>query len=388
MLQLQTNTINVCRIGKLLAKYNIKASITDSLITLDGDIPDNLLTQLCNEISINFITNFVSNEPLPENTSCVNSEEIENESKVEAAQICSDSSKFDLIYPEVRRGEVYECDFGTPHGSEQGFLRYAIVIQNNLGNEFSPTTIVIACSTEPKKDLPVHLSCKFSSKNMPDYSFNRLETFENVIMAEQIRTVDKTRLRRYIGFLTPEFMEQIEEKIYISLDLKPKETIVEKEVFVDKIVEKIVYVDKIVPLKEETDVKPQKEQRKDLNMVQVQLLSFVNINELIKISQSKSTDEIKAKKILELFNFDFTKKGVEYLLKAIIASPKTNYFNLETLSDIVSKEENDDKDEIKRLIVARVKENFGFRKAPTIDFIRLINNFLSKQEDNYEENNI
>ena len=239
MLQLQTNTINVCRIGKLLAKYNIKASITDSLITLDGDIPDDLLTQLCNEININFITNFVSNEPLPENTSCVNSDEIENESKVEAAQICSDSSKFDLIYPEVRRGEVYECDFGTPHGSEQGFLRYAIVIQNNLGNEFSPTTIVIACSTEPKKDLPVHLSCKFSSKNMPDYSFNRLETFENVIMAEQIRTVDKTRLRRYIGFLTPEFMEQIEEKIYISLDLKPKETIVEKEVFVDKIVEKI-----------------------------------------------------------------------------------------------------------------------------------------------------
>lgn len=387
MLQLQTNTINVCRIGKLLAKYNIKASITDSLITLDGDIPDDLLTQLCNEISINFITNFVSNEPLPENTSCVNSEEIENESKVEAAQICSDSSKFDLIYPEVRRGEVYECDFGTPHGSEQGFLRYAIVIQNNLGNEFSPTTIVIACSTEPKKDLPVHLYSTFSSKNMSDYDLNRVGTSENVIMAEQIRTVNKTRLRRYVGSLTPEFMEQIEEKIYISLDLKPKETIVEKEVFVDKIVEKIVYVDKIVPLKEETDVKPQKEQR-DINMVQVQLLSFVNINELIKISQSKSTDEIKAKKILELFNFDFTKKGVEYLLKAIIASPKTNYFNLETLSDIVSKEENDDKDEIKRLIVARVKENFGFRKAPTIDFIRLINNFLSKQEDNYEENNI
>lgn len=68
--------------------------------------------------------------------------------------------------------------------------------------------------------------------------------------------------------------------------------------------------------------------------------------------------------------------------------PKRITSILETLSDIVSKEENDDKDEIKRLIVARVKENFGFRKAPTIDFIRLINNFLSKQEDNYEENNI
>ena len=147
MLQLQTNTINVCRIGKLLAKYNIKASITDSLITLDGDIPDDLLTQLCNEISINFITNFVSNEPLSENTSCVNSEEIENESKVEAAQICSDSSKFDLIYPEVKRGEVYECDIGTPHGSEQGFLRYAIVIQNNCNRLFDRTKKRFACSS-------------------------------------------------------------------------------------------------------------------------------------------------------------------------------------------------------------------------------------------------
>ncbi len=380
MLQLQTNTINICRIGKLLAKYNIKASITDSNITLDGDISDDLLTQLCNEISINFITNFVSNEPLTEKTSCNNTEEFEKESKVETTQICSASSdcQHDLIYPKVRRGEVYTCDFGTPHGCEQGFLRYAIVLQNNLGNTHSPTTIVIACSTEQKKDLPVHLYSTFSSKNMSDYDLNRVGTSENVIMAEQIRTVDKTRLRQYVGILTPKFMEQIEEKIYISLDLKPKETIVEKE----------VYVDKIVPLKEETEVKPPKEQRKDVNMVQVQLLSFVNINELIKISQTNSPDEIKAQKILELFNFDFTKKGVQYLLKAIIASPKTDYFNLETLSDIVSKEENANKEEIKRLIVARVKENFGFRKAPTIDFIRLINNFLSKQEDHYEETNV
>ena len=74
MLQLQSNNINICLIGKLLVKYNIKASITDSVITLDGDISDDLLTQLCNEISINFITNFVSNEPLPENltTFCQN----------------------------------------------------------------------------------------------------------------------------------------------------------------------------------------------------------------------------------------------------------------------------------------------------------------------------
>lgn len=123
-------------------------------------------------------------------------------------------------------------------------------------------------------------------------------------------------------------------------------------------------------------------------MVQVQLLSFVDINELLAISQSSSADELKAQKILELFGFDFKKNGVHYLLKAIISSPKDSYFNLETLSENVALNENVDKEEIKRLIVARVKETFGFKKAPTIDFIRLVNNFLLKQEDNYEKTNI
>ena len=70
------------------------------------------------------------------------------------------------------------------------------------------------------------------------------------------------------------------------------------------------------------------------------------------------------------------------------ASPKNAYFNLETLCESVSQKEGIDKEEIKRLIVARVKETFCFRKAPTIDFIRLVNNFLAKQEVSNEETNI
>ena len=136
-----------------------------------------------------------------------------------------------------------------------------------------------------------------------------------------------------------------------------------------------------------TETKASKK-RKDVNMTQVQLLSFVDIKELMRISQSTSTDEVKAQKILDLFGFDFKRNGVQYLLKAIIASPKNAYFNLETLSETVSRTEGIDKEEIKRLIVARVKETFGFRKAPTIDFIRLVNNFLVKQEVSYEETNI
>ncbi len=381
MLQLQTKAIDICRISKLLVKYNVKARITDSVITLDGDVSDELLNQLCGSIEINVIQNFISKEPLdvPKETSFIKSDErtqrevVEELKKVETPQtpptLSHHPSEYDLIYSEVKRGEVYLCDFGEPYGSEQGFKRYAIVIQNDDGNLHSPTTIVIACTTEHKKILPVHYHCTFSSQNMIDYDFARVGSEENVIMAEQIQTVDKTRLRKYLGTLTPEFMTMLQEKIDISLHLSREvKSIVKKEK---------VSVDRPVP-----------KERKDVNMVQVQLLSFVDINELLKISQNYSTDEVKAHRILELFGFDFKKNGVQYLLKAIITSPKDAYFNLETLSESVSRTESIDKEEIKRLIVARVKETFGFRKAPTIDFIRLVNNFLLKQEVDYEKTNI
>lgn len=356
MLQFKTKSIDICRISKLLAKYNVKSSITDSVITLEGDISDDLLTQLCDSIKINGVQNFISQEHL---------------SPAKLQNTC----EYDLIYSKVKRGEVYLCDFGEPYGSEQGFIRYAIIVQNDTGNVNSPTTIVISCTSKHKKSLPVHLSCTFSSNNMIDYDLERVGFTENVIMAECIRTVDKTRLRKYIGMLSTDFMEDIDKKLNISLQLKQNVKVIEKKVYIEK-PEKIITVPN-----------GQKE-RKDVNMVQIRLLSFVDINELLKISQEHTTDEIKTKRILELFGFDFTKKGVPYVLKAIIASPKNAYFNLETLSESISKEESIDKEEVKRLIVARVKEIFGFKKAPTIDFIRLVNSFLLKQEDDNEEINI
>lgn len=374
MLQFQTKSIDICRISKLLVKYNIKSSITDSVITLEGDIPDDLLTQLCDSININGIQNFISQEPLstlsetsfsknekstqaevvekPKEIASVCVEEKQQIEEIQAIPILSHNiSEYDLIYSTVKRGEVYLCDFGEPYGHEQGFMRYAIIVQNDDGNFHSPTTIVVACTSEPKKRLPVHYHCTFSSSNMIDYDLEKVGSAENVIMAEQIQTVDKARLRKYLGMLTTDFMEQIDQKLNISLQLSSKE-------------------------------------RKDVNMVQIRLLSFVDINELLKISQEHATDEVKAEKILKLFGFDFNKKGVSYVFEAIIASPKAAYFNLETLSESISKEESIDKEEVKRLIVARVKETFGFKKAPTIDFIRLVNSFLSKQEDNNEEINI
>ncbi len=107
---------------------------------------------------------------------------------------------------KVNRGDVYLCNFGNPYGGEQGYIRPAVVLQNDSGNTFSPTTIVVPCTTRKKKKLPVH--CEI-------FIFGRL----NTVLAEQVRTVDKTRLLKYLGNVSPYAMEEINEIIKISLGL-------------------------------------------------------------------------------------------------------------------------------------------------------------------------
>ncbi|MBO6232799.1 MAG: type II toxin-antitoxin system PemK/MazF family toxin [Clostridia bacterium] len=350
MLQLQVKDIDICRISKILVKHNIKASISNSQITLDGDISDELLTQICgdSEMEIKAIQNFASEEA----------------SDIQMP-IFVQQPEFDLLYPKVKFGELYLCDFGDPYEHEQGFIRYAIVVQNDFGNEVSPVTIVVPCTTQTKKVISSSYCTTFSSDNMVDYDINRVGTRENAIKIEQIRSVDKTRLRKYLGTLRPELMSKIMEKINKTIHLD-EDSNNEDYKKISRKNEPIRY-------------------RKDINMVQIQLLSRVDIKKLIEISENSFEDEIKVEKILELFGFNFTQKGVKLLAKAILASPKDDYFNLETLAEIVSQDEVISREEIKRLIVARVKETLGFSKAPTIDFIRLINAFLTKQEENKDE---
>lgn len=391
MLQLQTKANDICRISKLLVKYNIKANITDSVITLDGDVSDELLTQLCSGIDINAVQNFISQEPLyvAKETSFIKSEQriqtevvdtpkqveatvVEETEKVETPQTTPTLSHllsdYDLIYSDVKRGQAYWCDLGEANGSEQSGMRPVIVVSNNKAISY-PTVVVIPCSTSVRIKFPNSYSFSFSPETMLDYH-DGIDTRRTSALASKINTVNKFQLREFIGTMTPEFMKKMQNIIDTALCLSREEKTVEKKVYVDRPISQKAMADPEAP-----------KERKDVNMVQVQLLSFVNINELLKISQSYSTDEVKAQRILELFGFDFKRNGVQYLLKAIIASPKDAYFNLETLSESVSRTEGIEKEEVKRLIVARVKETFGFRKAPTIDFIRLVNNFLVKQEE-------
>lgn len=103
----------------------------------------------------------------------------------------------------VKRGDVYFADLSPVVGSEQGGVRPVLVIQNDIGNRFSPTAIVAAITAQIQKaKLPTHV--EIDAKR---YGFER----DSVILLEQIRTIDKQRLTDKITHLDDEMMDKVDE---------------------------------------------------------------------------------------------------------------------------------------------------------------------------------
>lgn len=111
----------------------------------------------------------------------------------------------------VKKGDVYYADFEPGIGSEQAGRRPIVVIQNDIGNKHSPTTIVAMITSKHKKPLPTHVTVSENVSGLP---------FESTVMLEQIRTVDKRRLGDQVGHLNDETMKQIDIAAQISLDIK------------------------------------------------------------------------------------------------------------------------------------------------------------------------
>ena len=110
---------------------------------------------------------------------------------------------------DIKRNEIYYADLNPVIGSEQGGVRPVLVIQNDRGNKYSPTTIVAAItSRQTKAKLPTHIEINE-------------EVFEkdSVVLLEQIRTVDKSRLKEYVGKLDNRTMDRVNEAISISVGL-------------------------------------------------------------------------------------------------------------------------------------------------------------------------
>lgn len=111
----------------------------------------------------------------------------------------------------IYRGDLYYVDLEPVVGSEQGGLRPALIIQNNIGNFYSPTVIVAALSgrIDTKANMPTHHLIKANG---------RLED-DSLVLLEQIRTVDKSRLHEFAGHLNESDMLDVDKCLAISIAL-------------------------------------------------------------------------------------------------------------------------------------------------------------------------
>ena len=112
---------------------------------------------------------------------------------------------------DIKRGYLYYADLSPVVGSEQGGVRPVLIIQNDIGNKYSPTVIVAAITSQINKaKLPTHIEI-----SAHEYGLNK----DSVILLEQIRTIDNKRLREKIGCLDKNMMLKVDNSLQISLGL-------------------------------------------------------------------------------------------------------------------------------------------------------------------------
>lgn len=109
----------------------------------------------------------------------------------------------------IKRGDLYYADLNPVVGSEQGGIRPVVVLQNDIGNKYSPTIIAAATTSKlDKAKLPTHIDLPQTVGCLPKHS---------VILLEQIRTIDKSRIKDKIGQLPPNIIDQLNDALLISL---------------------------------------------------------------------------------------------------------------------------------------------------------------------------
>ena len=112
---------------------------------------------------------------------------------------------------QINRGDIYYADLSPVVGSEQGGVRPVLVIQNDVGNKFSPTVIIAAITSQlTKAKLPTHIELKKEKYNL----FK-----DSVVLLEQIRTLDKRRLQEKVCSLDVSTMNQVDVAMMISLGI-------------------------------------------------------------------------------------------------------------------------------------------------------------------------
>lgn len=113
---------------------------------------------------------------------------------------------------KIRRGDIYYADLRPVVGSEQGGIRPVLIVQNDVGNRHSPTTIVIALSTKDKKaTLPTHIP-------LHKEECDGLKQ-DSIILCEQMRTIDKMRLKDKVGQVNKEYLDSVMQAVKVSMSI-------------------------------------------------------------------------------------------------------------------------------------------------------------------------
>ena len=112
----------------------------------------------------------------------------------------------------IKRGDMFYADLSPVVGSEQGGIRPVLIIQNDLGNRYSPTVIAAAITSQTNKTkLPTHIELGENTSGLKSNS---------VVLAEQIRTIDKKRLKEKMGHLDEDVMGEVNNAISVSFGLE------------------------------------------------------------------------------------------------------------------------------------------------------------------------
>ncbi len=111
----------------------------------------------------------------------------------------------------VRRGDIYYADLSPVVGSEQGGIRPVLIVQNDVGNKFSPTVIAAAITSQSQKaKLPTHIQINAAKTGLAK---------DSIVLLEQVRTLDKQRLKEKMGTLDDYSMDMINQALSVSFGL-------------------------------------------------------------------------------------------------------------------------------------------------------------------------
>lgn len=131
--------------------------------------------------------------------------------RLSGGKILSEAKKKELKKLTVKRGDIYYADLSPVVGSEQGGIRPVLIVQNDVGNRYSPTVIAAAITSQKyKTQLPTHIQV-----NANDCGLAK----DSIVLLEQVRTIDKRRLREHMGTLDNSEMNRINHALSVSFGL-------------------------------------------------------------------------------------------------------------------------------------------------------------------------